>query len=51
MEEHELKFPPTTAGDEEAAAKARQLADDPNVYDVSEHFRGDGHVVKYKTRD
>ncbi|MGN2642496.1 hypothetical protein ACTD5D_41245 [Nocardia takedensis] len=51
MAEHELKFPATKAGDNAADVKARQLANDPNTYDVSHQTRSDGHVVKYKTRD
>lgn len=50
-QEHELKFPATTAGDQAAAIRFNQLADDPKVYDLCEHVRGDGHVINYKTRD
>lgn len=51
MTEHELKFPIGRVGDEAAEAKVRQLLDDPDVFNVSRHERGDGDMVKYETRD
>ncbi|MDO3651165.1 hypothetical protein [Nocardia mangyaensis] len=51
MAEHELEFLATTAGDKAAEAKFNQLADDPNVYELSKRSRREGAVVTYKTRD
>ncbi|MEU4345587.1 hypothetical protein AB0H00_30775 [Nocardia sp. NPDC023852] len=51
MAEHELTFPATTAGDQASEIKLKQLAADPNVYDLSMAHRGDGNLITYKTRD
>ncbi|MFI8978463.1 hypothetical protein [Nocardia sp. MH4] len=52
MAEHELKFPATTVGDRASEIKVKQLADDPNVYDLCLAERGsEGNLITYKTRD
>jgi hypothetical protein len=52
MTEHELKFEATTVGAQTSEIKFKQLAADPNVYDLSMMDRGsDGNLIKYKTRD
>jgi hypothetical protein len=51
MAEHELKFAASDADDKAVRAKVQQLREDPNVYDIYELVRGDGHVVTYETRD
>ncbi|MBF6301653.1 hypothetical protein IU459_29545 [Nocardia amamiensis] len=52
MAEHELEFPATTAGDQASEIKLKQLADDPNVYDLCMMDRGsEGNLITYKTRD
>lgn len=52
MAEHELNFPATKAGDRASEIKVRQLADDPNVYDLCHAERGcEGNIITFKTRD
>ena len=52
MAENELKFPATTAGDHASEIKVKQLAADPNVYDLAMMERcSNGNVIRYKTRD
>ncbi|MFE5476280.1 hypothetical protein ACFQ9R_11280 [Nocardia sp. NPDC056541] len=50
--DHELKFPATTAGDLGSEIKAKQLAADPNIYDLNMIERCSvGGLITYKTRD
>jgi hypothetical protein len=52
MAEYELEFEASTVGDQASEIKFQQLADDPNVYDLSMADRGsDGNLIRYKTRD
>lgn len=52
MAEQQIEFPATTAGDRASEIKVRQLADDPNVYNLCLAERGsEGNLITYKTRD
>ncbi|NEW32350.1 hypothetical protein GV791_07220 [Nocardia cyriacigeorgica] len=51
MAKHELKFPATTAGDQASEIKVKQLAADPNVYDLAMMECSDCNLIMYKTRD
>ncbi|MFG2447544.1 hypothetical protein ACGFQG_32160 [Nocardia fluminea] len=51
MAEHKLEFPATTAGDQVSEIKVKQLADDPNVYNLCLAERSEGNLITYKTRD